>query len=105
MGLWSLRPECPRTEMRLRIRVKTMLAAVALTAFGLWLAIPAVEFHRDFKHFSHIHSGDTMIADRLHATPFWSWYWRRILGRPWPGSYHCPDLSMGVEVDFMDERR
>ena len=44
------------------------------------------------------------ITTKCYA-PFWPRYWRAILGRPWPGTYHCECLDAGTSRSAADEYR
>jgi len=88
--------EGPRMPMpRVRITTRRMMLLVALASVLACLAGVAIRVRDDpdGRWLYHVradspdpHSGSTDIG---HAAPIWPRYWRRLLGRPWPGSFAC----------------
>jgi hypothetical protein len=73
-----------------------MLIVVAVLAVAAWLSATAVLVARDpnAEQMSHLRqhrdTGDLVVQTHTITGTFWQRYWRRLLGRPWPGSYVWP---------------
>jgi hypothetical protein len=72
------------------------MAVTVASAIALWLSVTAyhVETDRDgewiyhlWERFDSIDPGS--VYNSQHRAPFWTRYWRKLIGRPWPGNYAC----------------
>jgi hypothetical protein len=79
-----------------RMTTRRWLAITAIVAIGLWLGVTAKAVINDhqserlyhlWERFECLEPGS--IYNSGHKAPFWPRYWRRLLGRPWPGTYVC----------------
>jgi hypothetical protein len=73
-----------------------MMLLVATVAVVTWMSITALAVAHDSKAKFIYHlrqnrdTGEVFVDGHLTTDTFWPRYWRRLLGRPWPGSYVCP---------------
>jgi hypothetical protein len=73
-----------------------MMIVVAVIAVAAWLSATAVLVARDpnAEQMSHLRqrrdTGELVVQTHLITGTFCARYWRRLLGRPWPGTYVCP---------------
>jgi hypothetical protein len=80
-----------------------MIVVVALAAIAAWLLVTADRVRRDpqGEQMSHLRLGRDTAEVVVHTHPiqgvFWSRYWRRLLGQPWPGSFVCPSCRERYE--------
>lgn len=85
--------------MRLtRMTTRRLMIAVAAVAVLLHMGITAihVESRPEYRWVAHIWEcknqvsiGPQRVAFTECRAPFWPKYWRRLLGRPWPGTFQC----------------
>jgi hypothetical protein len=73
----------PRPRMTPRRLAIAMPAAIMAT----WLILPLAETVANPRGDYHTHSDNRTV----HREPFWPRYARRLMGRPWPDDYICPD--------------
>jgi hypothetical protein len=79
------------------------MIVVAVLAVAAWLSATAVLVARDpnAEQMSHLRkrrdTGDLVVQTHSITGTFWPRYWRRLLGRPWPGSYVCPSCRERYE--------
>src|SRR5262245_48582052 len=84
------------TFPRVRLTVRMMVVIVAAAGVASWLSATAVGVARDPRggQMSHLRecpdTGETFIQAHTITGDFWPRYWRRLAGRPWPGSFGCP---------------
>jgi hypothetical protein len=83
------------SSMRLpRMTTRQMMIWTLVVGLGLWTGSACyrelTEPSRSWLY--HMTKGrlNTLTVDQ-HPAPFWPRYWRRLLGRPWPDTYVCPD--------------
>jgi hypothetical protein len=82
---------------RPQFTVRRMMIIVALCAVVAWLLLAAIQIEREpnsqtLCHLRRFTDNGERIAFGHGSTAwtFWSKYWRRVLGLPWPGSFVCP---------------
>ena len=58
-------------------------------------------FHarRGFDSWPQVRTGANI--DGPHLTPFWPCFSRKLLGRPWPGGYVCPEQKPPFDGAFL----
>jgi hypothetical protein len=80
-----------------------MMIVVAVVGVAAWLAITAVLVVQDpnaeqMRHLrQQVDTGEYVVQAHPIIGVFWPRYWRRLLGRPWPGSYVCPSCRENYE--------
>ena len=71
--------------------VRRMMVFVLALALVFWLASPMARI----RSHTHLRPDPTFPGaisnEPCHRNHFWPQYMRRLLGRPWPGDYVCPD--------------
>jgi hypothetical protein len=79
-----------------RVKIRSMMAGIALLGVVFWLAFTTfdVAFGSRDRWLLHayeerITGSETSFLVLQHPAPFWARYWRKLLNRPWPGSYEC----------------
>src|SRR5258705_530428 len=81
---------------KLRLTVRRMMVAVAIAGVAAWLVVTAIRVERDphAEQMSHLRLVRDTAELCVYTHPiqgvFWSRYWRRLLGQPWPGTFVCP---------------
>ena len=108
----ALRPVFDRADLtdsiemrfpRFRITIRWMMIGVAILGVFAWLTITAVSVVRDpnAESMSHLRqrrdTGELIVYSHPTRGTFWPRYWRRLLGRPWPGNYVCPSCRADHE--------
>jgi hypothetical protein len=77
----------------IRFTVRRMMALTSVAGLGLWIGLACyrelVEQDRSWLYHVAVNDQGASLAYQ-HAVPFWPRYWRRLIGRPWPGTYVCP---------------
>jgi hypothetical protein len=75
---------------RPRLSVPGRALAAMVMAIAIWLAVPVARIAANPADDYHIHECIGFGYNKsVHANPFWSRYWRLLLGRPWPGDFGC----------------
>ncbi len=77
-------------RLGMRFTVRRLMAAVLGLGVFLGLSIPAARLGFDGGTGYHQHPDG-----RLHRVDFWARYWRKVLGRSWPGDYVCTQQGGG----------
>jgi hypothetical protein len=100
--LWPAHPpslsDLDESTMRFpRFRIRTLMIAVAGAGLVFWLILAADQIRREPNASTLCHLGRFLDNGESftygHASSrwiFWSKYWRKVLGQPWPGSFACP---------------
>ena len=82
----------------LPMTTRRWMSVVVGAAVTLWMGTAAyrVRFDPSCEFIHHLWErsdtpGGTLrsIIGTGHPAPFWPQYWRRLLGKPWPGTYRC----------------
>jgi hypothetical protein len=79
------------------------MIAVVFAGVAAWLIITAVRVACDpnAEQMSHLRqyrdTGEVVVQSYPIRGVFWPRYWRRLVGRPWPGSYACPSCRERYE--------
>jgi hypothetical protein len=71
--------------------VRKMMVAVLVLAIVFWLISPLSRFRSHTHLLTDPNFRWAISSERCWRNHFWPQYWRRLLGRPWPGDYVCPD--------------
>jgi hypothetical protein len=96
---------------RFRITIRRSMVAVVVIAVVLWLSATAIRVDGDAesRQIYHCWEGEASkieswdgrkmtygwtpnFRSEFHRAPFWPRYWRRLLGRSWPGDYVCHEV-------------
>ncbi|WP_435007597.1 hypothetical protein P12x_004862 [Tundrisphaera lichenicola] len=101
---------------RVRISIRQLMIGVAVIGIITWAGVTARNVYYDHEHGYLLHTqylkDGRHIQTSGHNAPFWPRYWRRLLARPWPGSYECPceewsgrtSLAVTHPGRFVDDR-
>lgn len=94
--------------MRLpRMTTRRLMIMVAVVAVSLQMAITAFHVGYDpacrwILHIWERKDGPEVVSRPTTTTPcvapFWPQYWRRLLGRHWPGTFRCECLNEGDTI-------
>ncbi len=81
---------------RPQFSLRSTLLLVAFAAILAWLGVTAFQVWRDVRSqtlYAYVQFLDrpSRFSFRGRDAPFWPRYWRRLLGRPWPGTYVYTD--------------
>jgi hypothetical protein len=77
--------------MKKSMTTRRWLVVIAFTALGMWTA---TALSRTLPLRPHLLPSRTIPGAFEYSPcphrPFWSKFWRILLGQPWPGSFICP---------------
>jgi hypothetical protein len=88
---------------RTRLTIRLMIIVVAMAAVAAWLLVTADRVRHDphAEEMSHLRlcrdTAEVVVQTHPIQGVFWSRYWRRLLGQPWPGSFICPSCRERYE--------
>ena len=81
-----------------RMTTRRWMLVISVLALSMRLGVAAYRVRTDPRGQWLYHLWERHGLEEYHATfnsqhpvPFWPRYWRRLLGRPWPGSYVCDE--------------
>lgn len=100
---------------RPRFTLRSAMVLVACAGVAGWLLLAAERVRTEpgsgtVCHLGRYRDNGEPFAYGHGSSPrvFWSKYWRKVLGRPWPGSFACPckseferDFGRGREVEYL----
>lgn len=89
-----------------RTSIRRLMMIVAVASVLLWMGSTAYYVGYDRGCHWIIHDWERRDSPGITTTPcvapFWPQYWRRLLGRPWPGTFRCEcaneDQMLGIGV-------
>jgi hypothetical protein len=71
------------------VAVVSVLLHTALTAFHVGYDLECRWVSHVWERTDDPGDGDRRTTTTVCVAPFWPQYWRRLLGRPWPGAFRC----------------
>jgi hypothetical protein len=86
---------------RPQVTIRTLLVLILAFSIILGFGLPALKVLRTKESHEHTYMGNNrgrwgLVIEFVDA-PFWSRYWRRLLGKPWKEQPLCQDSPGRIE--------